>query len=89
MYTEVQEDTMRSGQPEGDLWTVDEAAKYFKVNPRTIYRWIGSGKLFAWDYGSADKAMYRIPISAVREMGNPTAMSATQSRARRVRTRPM
>jgi len=78
---------MRGIEPEGELWTVEETAKYFKVNRRTIYRWIESDKLFAWDYGSIDKPMYRIPRSAAHELGNPTAMSARQSRVRRVRLR--
>ena len=27
------------------LFTVDETAKYFRVHPMTIYRWLESGKI--------------------------------------------
>lgn len=46
------------------LLTVSEVAARLRLNPRTIRRWIKSGKLHGIDFGS-DRAGYRIRASEV------------------------
>lgn len=46
------------------LLTVGEVAKRLRLNPRTIRRWITSGKLNGISFGS-DRAGYRIRASQV------------------------
>ncbi|MBV8717820.1 MAG: helix-turn-helix domain-containing protein [Chloroflexi bacterium] len=46
------------------LLTVNEVAERLKLNPKTIRRWIQSGKLHAIGLGS-DRAGYRIRASEI------------------------
>ena len=46
------------------LLTVNEVAARLRLNPRTIRRWIKSGKLQGIDFGS-DRAGYRIRATQV------------------------
>ena len=70
--------------PNGELWTVKETADWFKVGQRTVYRWIKKGKLFAVDYGSKDKALYRIPKWSALDLGSPTTdLSPKQNKSTR------
>lgn len=46
------------------LLTVKEVAERLRLNPRTILRWIQTGKLHAIGFGS-DRAGYRIRASEI------------------------
>lgn len=41
--------------------TKDEVAKYFRVHPRTIERWLKSGELVGHKLGKGKTSIWRIP----------------------------
>jgi excisionase family DNA binding protein len=51
-----------------ELLTVVEAAKYLKVHPDTIRKWIASGELRVIRFGRGSRQQVRIPIDAIEEM---------------------
>lgn len=46
------------------LWTLKELAEYWRMKPRTLYKWIASGKLKPSRIGRS----VRIPDSQVKEL---------------------
>jgi len=47
-----------------DVWTVDEAARYLRVEPKTIYVWIDHGHLEAEKIAGS---VLRIPKSSIKK----------------------
>lgn len=56
------------------VFTVEELAKKLKVNPRTIYEYIKSGKLAATRFGK----QYRITQEGLDACFNPPANGASR-----------
>lgn len=50
-----------------ELLTKSEVAKYFRVNERTVSRWLANGNLKGYKLGSGRTAVLRIPKSEVEK----------------------
>lgn len=48
--------------------TKSEVAKYFRVHPRTVERWLKSGLLRGHKLGSGKTALWRIPDTEVQNL---------------------
>lgn len=47
--------------------TKDEVAKYLRVHPRTIERWLKSGELVGHKLGKGKTSLWRIPEHEVKK----------------------
>ena len=47
--------------------TRKEVAKYFRVDPRTVERWLKSGKLKGYKLGKGQTAPWRIDMAEVKK----------------------
>jgi excisionase family DNA binding protein len=45
--------------------TKEEVAKFFRVHPRTVARWLKSGLLIGYKLGGGKTALWRIPSEEV------------------------
>jgi excisionase family DNA binding protein len=43
-----------------DLWTVGDAADYWRVHKETVLRWIRAGQMKAWNIGTNEHPVYRM-----------------------------
>ena len=45
MFTSVQEGVLMTGsqEPSGDVWTIEDVRRYFKVSRSTVYEWMNEG----------------------------------------------
>lgn len=50
------------------LWTVEQAADYFHLNPMTIYRWVSKGRIKSTKIGNR----VRIPRSEIERIAGET-----------------
>lgn len=50
--------------------TKDEVAKYFRVHPRTVERWLKTSLLRGYKLGSGKTALWRIPDVEVKNLLN-------------------
>ncbi|MFA6322132.1 MAG: helix-turn-helix domain-containing protein [Candidatus Buchananbacteria bacterium] len=50
-----------------EFLTLEEVAKFFRVNPRTILRWLKQGSLKGYKLGEGRTALLRIPKSEVKK----------------------
>lgn len=50
--------------------TKDEVAKYLRVHPRTIERWLKSGELVGHKLGKGKTSLWRIPEAEVTKFLN-------------------
>lgn len=48
--------------------TKDEVAKYFRVHPRTVERWLKAGLLKGHKLGEGKTALWRIPEEEVENL---------------------
>ena len=53
-----------------EFLTKDQVAKYFKVNPRTVERWLKNGSLKAYKLGKGKTSLWRIPKSEITRFLN-------------------
>ena len=51
-----------------ELFTPQEVADKLKLNVRTIYRWIKSGKIKAKKLGESERDVWRIPASELKRL---------------------
>jgi len=49
-----------------ELLTRKEVATYFRVNPRTVERWLKSGKLNGYKLGEGNTAPWRISMTELK-----------------------
>ncbi len=49
-----------------EFLTREEVAKYFRVHPRTIERWLKSGELKGYKLGKGKTSLWRIPKGEVK-----------------------
>ena len=63
-----------------NLLTVPEVAKWARVHPKTVYRWIKEGRLEAIQFGPRT---FRIPEDAVRQFLRQVENSDIPSLARK------
>jgi excisionase family DNA binding protein len=47
--------------------TRKETAEFFRVNPRTVERWLKSGKLRGYKLGKGTTAPWRIDIAEIKK----------------------
>ena len=69
-------------------FSISEVAQCYGVSRRTVLRWITIGGLKATNVGTADKALWRVPVEALasfeREKTNrPTARRKHKRKPRR------
>lgn len=50
-----------------EFLTREEVAKYFRVHPRTVMRWLKQGSLKGYKLGKGKTALLRIPKSEVKK----------------------
>ncbi|OGN20143.1 MAG: hypothetical protein A3I32_01950 [Candidatus Yanofskybacteria bacterium RIFCSPLOWO2_02_FULL_45_10] len=50
------------------FFTKNEVAKYFRVHPRTVERWLKSGLLKGHKLGKGNTALWRIPDTEVEAL---------------------
>ena len=50
-----------------EFLTLEQTAKYFGVNPRTIRRWLKQGSLKGYKLGDGKTALLRIPKSEIKK----------------------
>ena len=48
-----------------EFLTRDEVAKFFRVHPRTVNRWLKQGNLKGYKLGTGKTALLRIPKSEI------------------------
>lgn len=51
-----------------EFFTRSEAAKYFRVHPRTVERWLKSGLLKGHKFGKGKTALWRIPFAEIKNL---------------------
>jgi excisionase family DNA binding protein len=56
------------------IWTVEEVAAYFKVNPRTIYRMVQRGEIPAFRVGN----QWRFKKEAVENWTEPVSNNGNE-----------
>ncbi len=61
-----------------NLLTVPEVAKWARVHPKTIYRWIKEGKLEAIQFGPRT---FRVPEDAISQFLNQVEISNSPSQS--------
>ena len=50
-----------------EFMTKEEVAKYFRVHPRTVERWLKDGGLKGYKLGESKTSLWRIPKSEVKK----------------------
>ena len=50
-----------------EFLTRNEVAKYFRVHPRTVERWLVNGSLKGYKLGGGNTALWRIPKSEIKK----------------------
>ncbi|OGE76152.1 MAG: hypothetical protein A3C85_01655 [Candidatus Doudnabacteria bacterium RIFCSPHIGHO2_02_FULL_48_21] len=50
-----------------EFLTREEVAKFFRVHPRTVMRWLKQGSLKGYKLGTGKTALLRIPKSEIKK----------------------
>ena len=50
-----------------EFLTLEQVAKYFRVHPRTVMRWLKQGSLKGYKLGKGKTALLRIPKSEINK----------------------
>jgi len=50
-----------------EFLTREEVAKYFRVHPRTVERWLKNGSLQGYKLGGGKTSLWRIPKSEIKK----------------------
>ena len=50
-----------------EFMTKEEVAKYFRVHPRTVERWLKDGSLKGYKLGESKTSLWRIPKLEVKK----------------------
>ena len=58
--------------------TLEEVAKYFRVHPRTVERWLKKGDLKGYKLGGGKTSLWRIPESEVKKFLEKHASKKTK-----------
>lgn len=58
-----------------EFLTREEVAKYFRVHPRTVMRWLKQGSLKGYKLGTGKTALLRIPKSEIKRFMEKSKIS--------------
>ncbi len=73
-------------QPPDDLVTIPEAAGRLRVDPSTVHRWIGRGKLRAWRRAGTRRLISMADVLAlIQPITKEVARTDSRARKRRAR----
>lgn len=62
--------------PKVDTYTVNEVAKYLRVDPQTIYDWINAKKIECLKFGSGQRPRVRITKAQLEAFLNRVRVSS-------------